>query len=347
MDFRWAALVLAGAWCAAPGSAGAAPTAVVRVAYAADAGCPDRADFLAKVRARAPRVQIVADETGRRDVSVTIKAGPQGTVGRLEVRAPDGTATVREVRGASCEAVASAQALVAALTLDPDASLTGDDGTRSASLRVLGGSGDLDAAAPVPDVPNRPEGPSQDRVRWGIGASTGFVSALLPGVSATGSVFLDAHGTGSLVPVSLRLFAARVFPRERGYEWGHASIDAMLAGLQACPLRWSIHGSALGLRPCVAVEAGSLATSGTVTERGGQPGQDRRIWVDGTLGLRAEWSIGSSLQIELQGGAMFPLTRYRYTMALPNVAGSLTDSAIYEVPPVVGSASVAIAMHLP
>ena len=299
------------------------------------------------MRARAPRVQIVADETGRRDVSVTIKAGPQGTVGRLEVRAPDGTATVREVRGASCEAVASAQALVAALTLDPDASLTGDDGTRSAALRVLGGSGDLDAAAPVPDVTNRPEGPSQDRVRWGIGASTGFVSALLPGSQRRVRFFSTRRAPARSCRYRFACSPLACFPAStvtngdahRSTRCWRDSRRARFGGRSIDPR--------FGLRPCVAVEAGSLATSGTVTERGGQPGQDRRIWVDGTLGLRAEWAIGSSLQIELQGGAMFPLTRYRYTVALPNVAGSLADSAIYEVPPVVGSASVAIAMHLP
>jgi hypothetical protein len=319
------------------------------MAYVADSGCPDRAEFAARIHARAPRVDVIDDDGGTCDFSVTIHGGPGGAVGRLELRGRDGTTTVREVRGDSCEAVASAQALTAALTLDAVA-FASDDATSAPSEAVM-----KSAIGPSPSVgsdsvptitaPIEPIEPSADRLRWAVGAQAGFVAAILPGLSTEASAFVEATRINAHWPVSIRLYVARMFPRDHGYEWGHASVDSTLAGFEICPVRWRVPQARVDLRPCAAIDVGSLAASGGITETGGQAGSDRRVFADGMLGGRAEWALGSNFRLELAGGAVVPFTRYTFTLATPHANGTAVDAEFYSVPAVTARASLGVAMQ--
>jgi hypothetical protein len=99
------------------------------------------------------------------------------------------------------------------------------------------------------------------------------------------------------------------------------------------------------LRPCAAVDVGSLAASGTITEKGGQAGSGRRIFAEGMLGARAEWPLGSSFRLELTGGAVVPFTRYTFTVATPLANGTTVDTEFYSVPTVTARASVGVAVQ--
>jgi hypothetical protein len=328
----------------------ASPRAV-RIAYAAAAGCPDRSSFLNKVRARAPGVEVVADETGASDFSVTLVASRGRIVGRLEESRSDGTTTLREVQGDSCETVASAQALATALAIDA-ASDPLETATASAPKDAVI---DPEGSSPPPPVSDRPptkiawerDEPAPVRVRWSVGAAAGVVNAL-PALSAEGTIFADLTRVDRTWPVSVRLFASRVFPRTRGYEWGHASADSVLAGVQFCPTKWNLPRARLGVRPCAQVKLGSLAASGTVTEDGGQSGSDRRLYAESGVGLRAEWNLHPAWQLELTLAALFPMTRYTLTIGDAEPRGGVrVATAVYEIPAVAASAGIGMSMAFP
>src|SRR5207244_5032698 len=91
--------------------------------YEADAGCPGRETFVHEVAARSSRVELVPPNSASHRFHVVLQSSSGRSSGRLEIEEGDGPATSRSVDGATCREVVSGLALIAALTLDPQASL--------------------------------------------------------------------------------------------------------------------------------------------------------------------------------------------------------------------------------
>ena len=102
----------------------------VHLSYQAGAGCRDAAAFVAEVAARTPKARWVERSEGMRVFEIALRVEPspptiaaRRATGDLTIHDPKGGVFHRELRGASCDEVLSAMALVTALAIDPHASI--------------------------------------------------------------------------------------------------------------------------------------------------------------------------------------------------------------------------------
>src|SRR6478735_9659822 len=106
--------------CLAVPASATKPGQAFRLEYWANGSCPDAAEFARQIQTRAPRLRLAeADEPALGFYAELVERGGAAT-GRLTARSPDGREVVREVRGPTCDDVATALALIAALAADPN-----------------------------------------------------------------------------------------------------------------------------------------------------------------------------------------------------------------------------------
>jgi hypothetical protein len=118
------ALLLAPLTVSATGAAAEQPRAEpVRVDIQAPSDCADGILFLDEVRSRTPLVRAAVEGEPARVFRVTVTRDGAVARGTLVVQEGDHASTPRRVLGASCEEVVQALALVAALAVDPLASM--------------------------------------------------------------------------------------------------------------------------------------------------------------------------------------------------------------------------------
>ena len=103
---------------AAPARAGK-PGQAFRLEYWADGACPDAAEFARQIQTRAPRLRLAEGDEPALGFYAELGDHGHGASGRLTARSADGREVVREVRGPTCEDVAIALALIAALATIP------------------------------------------------------------------------------------------------------------------------------------------------------------------------------------------------------------------------------------
>jgi hypothetical protein len=322
-DLRaWLVLAAIVAWA---GAARAAESAVA-FNYSADAACPSAAAFSAQVRARSPQVDLVERRGALARFSVLVRIEGKGAIGRLDMRASDGTTTSREVRGDSCEGVVTALALVTALSASTQMRPSDAPGTADSGAALVYRSAPTSSEAvdqPPPPSPSRADdGPSW---RPGFGGAVGVLGGVAPEPVPVAAAIIDLRREPTSVPLNFRLHAALTLPETQTYPWGTVEVRVLKAGLEACPVSWS-PVPRLELLPCAGFEAGPLMVQGRVNERGGTSSQATWWWADVTATARAEWLVGSALHLELEGGALMPLTRNTYVIDNP-------ETSIYSAPP--------------
>jgi hypothetical protein len=343
-------------WLFTPSSRADEMAPAVRISYKADAGCPDKVAFFAKLRARAPQIELVEDETRESEFSVALRSEPSGFTGSLVRQGPDGTKTVRQVQGDSCEALAAALALATVLAVDADpaaataTSAANDTMAASTSPPLPAPAPEAEQPAVVSLAPST--SPGVRRWRWAVGGNAGILN-VLPGFNFEGTLFGDVTRWGPGVPLSLRLSVAYAFPHTQAYSPSERTVtetvrtvtETVTGGAQACILRWPAPSNTLGLRPCLGIDLGSLATTGEVTEQGGAStsNSERHFWADATVAARAEWPLTAMVEVELQTRAIFPLTRYRYVILSPSTPVDEVD----KVPAVAAGASLGALVRFP
>jgi len=314
-------LALAGAARAQPPApaAAAAPEPAV-LWYRSSGDCPDGAGFLTRVGDRAASVRL-AEAGDRVDFVVNLSMTPEGARGRLERETEGGTVAIREVVDASCERAADVIALNLALALDPERPAGGPVTGPATSpapktSEPAGAEQETEAGVPrprstpppakllpqaVPEAaPPEPEAePEPDR--WRVGAQGGVLGGVAPELMARFTVFAEL--SGALVPlltdVTVRVLAVGAFG---SWDTDSGAVDQSLwaARIDVCPL--SLGGPVVSLKPCVAGELGQVRASHDQSASA--------LW--GALGVhaRAQWVLGSSVAIEAEGGALFPMRRY-------------------------------------
>lgn len=94
-----------------------------RVESLPGATCPSGDPFATQLLRRTDRIREAAGDESAVVFRLEVEPGKDHASGRLTVREPDGSETEREVVGASCQEVVSAMVLIAAVLLDPNASL--------------------------------------------------------------------------------------------------------------------------------------------------------------------------------------------------------------------------------
>lgn len=291
-----------------------APIEPIRIEYRAVDGCPSEAWFEAQVLARTSRARLGGAAEGVRVFTVVLDG--RGEVrGRLVVHEPTarggaGPAQVegdasREVEGNDCGAVASALALIVALTLDPNAVTTPVLAPVSTPRpRVIAPQPEAPEPDPATLSPLQEPARHRARVRASLGANAslavGVTSAPLPG----GLVFLEVTRQTEAFSSSVRLSLERSFTGLIDFQQGAATFTRTLGALDACPWRWA--WGRVDLAPCAAVEAGALRGDGSDVPA---PAHPTRAWVAVGASARATLDIHGPLFADLGAGILFPLLR--------------------------------------
>ncbi|MFO0589500.1 MAG: hypothetical protein U0441_18325 [Polyangiaceae bacterium] len=273
----------------------------VRIAYAAPDGCPDETAFVAAIAAQAHPFERAPRSAARvRLLDATITAAGEEHTGVLRVREADGATSERDVRGATCQEVFSALALVAALAVD-----TGPP-------------------PPPPLPPEEPPPPPPPPPSWklGLAVDTGAFTAMAPNASLALLPSVEIAPPIARTPLVMRIGpVAATSPRadtpagSADFMWFAGRLDVALFGLV---------GSFYALRPTVAVTAGAVLGHGANVA---SPRTKIQAWVDVEAGARASVRLWPSFSLELAGGVLVPITRPTWVFESP-------DAVIHATPPV-------------
>lgn len=273
----------------------------VRIAYRAPEGCPDEAAFVTAVAAQSRPFERASRSAVRvRSLDAEIARSTGGFEGILRVREADGSTSEREVRGAACDEVTSALALVAALTIDTA------------------------PPAPSPPPPDEPDpiAPPSAR-RWSVVTAlhAGAFFAMAPSVAIGVSPQIEASPPVE-TPFDVRLgFTFAAAPREETAV-GSADFYWFAARLEATPLSFSRGPLAMGL--VFGADAGAVLGRGVGVWLGRE---QWRPWLDLAVGARGSAMITPSFGFELGGGMLVPITRDTWVFQRP-------FAIVHQTPPV-------------
>jgi hypothetical protein len=314
---------------------------LVHLGYSGTAGCPDAKAFLQSLKERTTRFREAAPDEPARRFLVRVKSAGSTFHGQLEIRAPDGRTTVRNVDGALCDEVATALALITALTIDPNAltdARTGESQRASAAATdAAAGTRRPSASPPAEDLAtSSPVAPQEASPPWRwsaglLGHSTFLVS---PRLGYGGDIFVEAEA-----PVSSGLDPAV----RLGMFFNQSDVDLpsgaaarfqwALMEVEGCPAR--LGTTRLAAHPCVAFRLGVIHGEG---RRISNPSQTVSLWSDVGPLLRARLAVTARLLLEAHVGLM--LTLHRPTFDMVDMGSSTTA---YSVPRLGGSAGIGVA----
>jgi hypothetical protein len=287
-------------------NAALAEAPAVEVWYRSSAGCPDGAQFVARLGAlgRKARLASAGDHV---DFVVTLgPAAGEGeqpqNLGRLERQTDRGTVAVREVRAANCADVAEALALSLELAMVPASEMDNKDKPgESASPPTSSQASPSGSGSSSTDVAATPEsgGASNRRgVQLGLQATlaTGIAPAVLPGLS----LFAGVGGAGG---PEARL-AARASYGASSAAATDLRVTLVTGRLEGCPVSWA--PGSISIAPCASLDFGLLRA-----ESPGASGRaDSGVWSSGGAAVRASFRAAAKLSLEAEIGMVVPFVRY-------------------------------------
>jgi hypothetical protein len=307
----WPVLVASLALTWSTSALAAPPGQPFRLEYWAEGHCPDAIEFARQIQTRAPRLRPAEGDEPALGFYAELVERPGSATGRLTARTPDGREVAREVRGATCDDVVAALALIAALAADPSQPVAAP----------ASGAAEVHPATPVrrhvrDDLPVEDLEPPDPALRWtfGVGGGLSFDSSIAPSPGYGLGVEFDAEGKGGSV---LRpLFALSAIRAAA------ASFTWLAFRGTVCPLRWP-EATPLFIRPCLFLDAGEL--EGNVSLDGTSRGQSKSWFAAGGF-ARVEALADEVLSFQLDGGVTAALKRDTFD------AGSGGGNA-FRVPP--------------
>lgn len=334
------------------------PVEPIRLTYRASHGCPNEAEFVARVRARTARVRPAGPREAARTFDVAVDAGPLAR-GRVTIIQDDQPVGTRSVQGDTCSEVVDAIALVVALAIDPRASPPRDSpgpalqpalSESSPSVSLPDPSPNPTAALPRAVPPIRPPStlpeiapprnqrtsePIHDAVATDTtharpaashhafaGADFAVAAGVAPSALLAGVPFVGWRANRSTwFDPSLRLAFFRAGTGAFDVQAGGTATFTITVGrLDACPVAFT-HASRVRATVCARVEAGALDAAG-----GGIAAAQSslRPWFAAGPLARAEWSLVPPFFLDLEAGALFRIVADRY--------GFYPDVTVYNVP---------------
>jgi hypothetical protein len=238
------------------------PTLLV---YRAAADCPAVGDFQRSVERRSARIHFVDEGSHARELSIFLRKEGDLTIGELRLIEENGNLRQRSVRFPSCADAVEGLALIATVSLDPQAL--------------------LENPAPVPEKPPEPpprppappppapvaspkpppkRGAVASALEVGLGAEANAFFHAFPQTAFGGSAFVDV-GSSSRHWFAPEFRGALTYVQRNGVlgdiEDGTADVKLALLTVFGCPLK--IGEKTVIFRPCAFVSGGGLHTRGT------------------------------------------------------------------------------------
>ena len=322
---HWLALGLAiGVLCLAPAVDAASAGQPFRLEYWAHGECPDASEFARQIQTRAPRLRPAEGDEPALGFYAELDARGGSATGRLTARSPDGREVMREVRGATCDDVVTALALIAALAADPSQPVeVPPTRVKSAPPRRAPRSRDEPASEAVEPALSGPVA-ADPAPRWtfGIGGGLGFDSSIAPSPGYGLGVGFEAEGAGgSAVRPLFSLSANRAAAASTETVAGNAAFTWLAFRLTGCPLRWP-EQTPLFIRPCAFFDAGELEGSVSL---GARSSDVTHAWFALGTFARIEALVGEVVSFQLDGGVIAPLERAGFR-------ASSSDELAFQVP---------------
>ncbi len=270
----------------------------IRVVYQAQDGCPSGASFIADVQERTARARIV-EEGERRVFEIILENVPAGSArGTLVVRG-DGRPSTRVLDGQSCAEVASALALIMALTIDPRASTAPTSITPPTATPAAAPAEPVhppepkpaeERVEPPPPPASQPLVPTT-RARWvfGVGPEAGVRTGVLPSSALLlGGLIIVSDDSRALFAPSIRLALGAATSAQTA-QVGTSAVVVNWFGARSelCPLRIGLSAD-VAIRPCALVEIGSTSSRG---EGVSDPQDQSRAGVGGGGSVDVRWEL--------------------------------------------------------
>ena len=293
------------------GTARAEASAPIDLEYIGGEGCPNEAAFAARLRERmmgSTRSGI----DGPRRVLIAVRGSGEAAVGQLTLEGRSGETTTRQISGPSCDQIVDALAFVVALTLDPSASGTAPHASPT--------------SGPPADEPAAPPSRAPPGATWRLSAAAhaSLTGAFPPGLQLSVPVFVEL---GDESPATLHRWTPAVragFERSFGASVqvpeGSARFLWTAGRLDLCAA-WSL-APQFAIGPCLGADVGEIDGAGSIAH----PRQQSPFWF--ALGglVRARWQVRSPVFLEVDAGAVVPVTRNTFVFD--------PDTVLYEVPAV-------------
>jgi hypothetical protein len=316
------AVIVAVLW--RPSFALALETEPIRIEYRADpdARCPSPTDFAQQVFARTGAARPASPSEPARTFVVELKRTGARVVGTLAIEETKGSSMARHVSGSECGDVASVLALAVALAIDPRAELAPRQ-----QLEPVRPPPKPSPDTPPPKLVPGAQSPARrqraQEASWSpgalLGASAAFGIAPHPSFGPTAGVSLRQHHAALLRELGLALAYRSGAPeliRGARADFRFLTSRATLCA-RGIELAKSLYAS-----PCFVFEAGAVTASGSdlpVTAR------ETRFWAATEGVVQLEHALPAGFFMTLDGGAVIPLTRYRFVFRSP-------ETSVHEVP---------------
>jgi hypothetical protein len=303
----------------------------VQLEYAAPAGCPTQAEFVAKVASRGGDFAHPAPGASLQAIAVSLRRDAQEHSGSLQLRSGEAPSEPRTVHAASCAEVADALAVVTAIALGaPDDGATSEPvGAGSASAASEPAPPASTAATPSPPAPHTtlrqagawgreavPVTSGELQVDSSIGAtlSGGVVLGAIPGVvlprfdlELTRANFIstparDSYLIGSVFGVRWSYFGTATHATD-GYS---TDVSGFKVGINACaPLHYDTTGFVFLFCSGFAVGRMQLETQ----EEGGSYRQSKGVGLGtASIELDGRYNLGKYFHVSLALGGEFWLS---------------------------------------
>lgn len=324
------------------------------VDYQAPSACPSAAAFFDEVTARTPRARAAAGGEKARVLHVRVDKRGETHSGRLWIEDNGATSSAREVSGGSCGEVVGALGLVAALAVDPSASVAPRPLPAAATATTPApATADISATEPPkaeerrPPVAQEPTNASAERPpevsssapqrgapsRWTAGA--GVEVSGVAGAVGLLRVFGEVDLGGRVFAPSFRVAASRSLPVDRAALLGSANLTWTHGTIDLCPIRFDL-ATKVAARPCAGITLGVLEAEGSGIA---VPKSEIRAWLAASVQGRVAWAPARALVVELEVGALAPMLRESFFFD-PNVL-------VYQAPAIAGFGRVALGVRFP
>jgi hypothetical protein len=316
--------------------------------YTADAGCPERAVFVAWVEAQLHDARETT--AGSRVKAVVELRHANGATAHLELTRQDGARSTRELGGESCEAAAQGLAFVLAYALgggDPlDAPLPETTPAPTQPLVVAPAPSSevpvavrVPVATPVPKPAFERVAGSAPRWRFGLGAQLGVRFGLGPVWTPVEVGWFELRRRQVGLAPAVRVALLHGQPIRRIERFGETELSWSAARLEGCPAQLRLLDP-LRLLPCLAVHLGRIRAQGTPSGSAGNGKRVSELWADAAAALRLELTLWRLLELEIQGDVLVPFTQYTFAFDNP-------DTSVYQVPRVAFAGSAGVGVHFP